>query len=88
MLPALGPFTHLDVEKEMHPVAEQLFELGARRLADGLDAGAALAQHDRLLAVALDVDDLIDSGAPVFEWLPRFGFDRRRIRKFLLQLQI
>ena len=38
--------------------AQQVGNVGPRRRADFLDAAAALAQHDGLLAVALDEDDL------------------------------
>src|SRR5579862_854902 len=61
VLALLGPvLAHLHEQEQMHAAAEDLLQLRARELADLLDRGAALAQHDRLLPVALDVDRLVD----------------------------
>src|SRR5688500_14976514 len=55
----------LDVEEEMDLAAEQYAELGPRRLADRLDPGAALAQHDRPLGRAADQYLLVDGDRAV-----------------------
>src|SRR5205809_2390537 len=50
------PFVNADVEIEENARAERGFELLPRIGADALDHVAALADHDRLLRVALDED--------------------------------
>ena len=60
----------------MDLAAEQIGELLSRRFADRANAGTALAQDDRFLAVARDEDLLMDCGRsirPLFELL---GLDR------------
>ena len=51
-----------------------------------LSRRAALADHDRLLAVALDQDLLADGGRTVRAVLPRLGLDRGGIRQLLVEL--
>src|SRR3954468_10194372 len=80
--PVLLPFrVDLDVEEEVDLAAEQLRQLGPRRLADGADAGAALAEDDRLLAVATDEDLLVDGDRAVLALLILLGLDRAFVRE-------
>ena len=60
----------------------------ARLLADELDRLAALAEHNHLLAVALDIDHLVDADRTILALFPFFGFDRRGIGQFIMQAQI
>ena len=77
MLALFGPvLAHLDEQEQMDAAAEQFFQLLARQFADRLDGRAALAQHDRLLAVALDIDHLVDLHRAVLALFPFLGFDR------------
>ena len=55
--------------------------------ADLLDARAALAEDDRALAVALDVDHLLDAHAAVGPVLPLLRLDRGLVGQFLVKLQ-
>ena len=71
----------------MHRPLEHLAELVPRAGADLLDARAALAEHDRALAVALDIDDLLDPHAAVLALFPFLGLDRGRIGQLLVKLQ-
>src|SRR5262249_17972679 len=71
----------------MNAAAEHALELGAGAGADLLDAPAALAEHDRLLAVALDMDGLRDLDAAIGEFLPTLGLDDGRVGQFLLELE-
>src|SRR6185312_10721169 len=67
---------HLHEQEQVNAPAQQFLQLGARQFADLLDGRAALAQHDRLLAVALDIDHLVDADRSVLALLPLLGFDR------------
>src|ERR1044072_1768998 len=60
---------HLHVQEEMHLPPERLGQLLSRSLADLLDAGAALAEDDRLLGVAGDEDLLVDGDRAVLSLL-------------------
>ena len=71
----------------MHRPLEHLAELVPRAGADLLDARAALAEHDRALAVALDVDDLLDAHAAVLALFPLLGLDRGLVGQLLVKLQ-
>src|SRR5687768_14968666 len=51
---------HLHEQEEMHLLLEDPGELLAGRLADRLQRLAAMPEHDRFLAVALDIDHLLD----------------------------
>ncbi len=51
-----------------------------------LSRASALADHDRLLAVALDQDLLVDDGRAVLAVLPGLGLDRGRIGQLLVEL--
>src|SRR3954468_8256397 len=85
----LLPFrVDLDVEEEMNLAAEQLRQLGPRRLADRADARAALAEHDRLLAVAADEDLLVDGDRAVLALLIFLGLDRALIRELGVELEV
>ena len=57
----------------------------ARQLADELDRLAALAEHDGLLAVALDIDHLVDLDGAVLALLPGLGLDGGGIGQLLVQ---
>src|SRR5262249_25721567 len=87
---ALGivlPFlAHLYEQEQVHAALEQRLELLARGGADRLDALAALAEHDRALAFALDQDRAVDLDAAVVPLLPALGLDRERVGQFLVQL--
>src|ERR1700732_1419895 len=73
----VGPaLAHLDVQEEVHRPLQHLAQLMARAGADLLDARATLAEEDRALAVALDMDGLLDAHAAVGPVLPLFGLDR------------
>src|SRR3954468_3469140 len=85
----LLPFpADLDVEEEVDLAAEQLRELGARRLADRADAGAALAEDDRLLAVAADEDLLVGGDRAVLALLIFLGLDRALIGELGVELEV
>ena len=71
----------------MHRPLQHLAELVARAGADLLDARAALAEEDRALAVALDVDGLLDAHAAVGPVFPLVGLDRGLVGQFLVELQ-
>src|SRR5665213_176232 len=89
MLALLGPvLAHLDEQEEVNAAAEHLFQVGAGQFADLLDGGAALAQHDGFLAVALDEDDLVDLHRAVLALLPLLGFHRGGVGQFVMQAQI
>ncbi len=60
----------------------------ARGLADLLQLRAALAEDDRLLAVALDQDLLVDHGRAVLAVLPFLGLDRGRIGQLGVELVV
>src|ERR671913_1035016 len=84
----VGPaLAHFDVQEEVHRPLQHLAELVAGAGADLLDLGAALAQHDGALALALDVDDLLDARAAVGPVLPLLGLDRGLVGQLLVELQ-
>ena len=72
----------------MHFPAELVADRLARGLADLLQLRAALAEHDRLLAVALDEDLLVDDGRSVLAVLPFLGLDRRGVGEFGVELEV
>src|ERR1051326_2654140 len=77
VLALLGPIlAHLDEQEEVYAAAEQRLHLAAGVLADGLDGLTALAEHDRLLAFPLHIDDLVDLGGAVLALLPFLRLDR------------
>src|SRR5215813_9240983 len=51
---------HLDEQEQMHGMAYDLGQFLPRVLADRLDGGSTLAEHDLALAFALDKDRLLD----------------------------
>src|SRR6516164_3532074 len=63
-----------------------MFELGASPAADRLDALPTLAQHDRALPGALDVNRLLDPCAAVWLILPSLSFDRASVWYLVMQL--
>src|SRR5580765_1836915 len=75
------------MQEEMHRPLEHLAELMAGPRADLLDPRAALAQENRALAVALDVDGLLDAHAAVLAVFPLLGLYRRLVGQLLVQLQ-
>src|SRR5215472_7361204 len=79
-------FAHLDEQKKVHRLLDQPRDLGARRGADCLDGGAALAEHDLALAFALHVDRLLDPYRAVAQLLPHLGLDRRAVGQLLVHL--
>ena len=78
-------FAHLDEQEEMHRRFGDLGDLLARFGADRLQRLAALPDHDLLLAVALDIDRLLDPDRAILHLLPGFGLDRRLVGQFLMQ---
>src|SRR3954468_12913372 len=78
----------LDVEEEVDFAAEQGRQLGAGRLPDRADAGAALAQHDRLLARLGDEDLLVDDRRSVLPLLELLRLDRAFIGKLGVELEV
>ena len=71
----------------MNAALQQPLELGARGCADALDLRAALAEDDRFLAGALDMNRLGDLDAAILALFPAFGLDRGGIGQFLVKLQ-
>jgi hypothetical protein len=61
------------MQEEVDLRAQQIGKLFSRRFADGLELGAALAQHDAALAVARDHDLLVDFDRAVLAILIAFG---------------
>ena len=84
----LVPFRiDLHVQEQVHRAAEMLRDLGSRAAAPiAFSRAPALADDDRLLAVALDQDLLVDDGRAVGAVLPGLGLDRRRIGQLLVEL--
>src|SRR6266550_7440912 len=78
------PREYFDVEVEVHLLADERLDLGARRLPQRLDGAPAFADDDALLAVAL----YEQGGANIHRarGLAEF-FDRARdaVRKFLVR---
>src|SRR5262249_506968 len=60
---------HLDEQKQVHGSFDHVGYFAPRVCADRLDRPAALAEHDLTLALALDIDRLLDSGRAVLEFL-------------------
>ncbi len=79
--PALA---HLHEQEQVH-LLDDLGDLLARLGADRLDGRAALAEHDLALALALDIDRLLDAHRAVAQFLPAVGLDRRLIGQLLVQ---
>ena len=71
----------------MHRPLKHLAELVAGAGADLLDLRAALAERNGALALALDVDDLLDARAAVGPVFPLLGLDRGLVGQFLVKLQ-
>src|SRR5581483_11060932 len=78
---------HLDEQEQVDAALQHRLQLAAGAGADGFDPAAALAEHDRALAGAAHIDDLVDADAAVLALLPRFGLDRRGIGQFVMQLE-
>src|SRR5215472_11840610 len=86
VLARLGPvFADLHEQKEVHVAVEHLFEVCARGGADLLDRPAALAERNRLLPFALNIDRLVDLYRTVLAFLPFLGPHGRCIRQFVVQ---
>ena len=69
----------------MHLAFENLAKLDARGLADGLDGLALVAEHDLALAVAFNIDDLLNAHVAVLHVFPFFRLDMGVVRQFLMQ---
>src|SRR5690348_16769170 len=69
----------LDMQEQVDRAAEMLSDLGARRSADLLQPAAALADDNRLLAIALDEDLLADGGRAIGSVFPGLGLDGGRV---------
>src|SRR5262249_11719100 len=81
-------FPHLDVKKKMNRLLNRRGDLDPRRSADRLNGLAALAEHDLALALARDIDGLLNADRAVLELLPNFGLHGRLIRQLLVQAQV
>src|SRR5262249_20932762 len=77
-VPALA---HLDEQEEVNRSVDHLGDLFSRGHRDLLDGRALGAERDLLLAVAHDIDGLLDADAAVGKFLPGFGLDRETIGK-------
>ena len=71
----------------MDAPAKEFLQLLPRGLADRLDGFALVAQHDALVAVAGDIDHLVDPGRAVLALFPVLGFHRHLVGQFLVQAQ-
>ena len=80
-------FADFDVEAQVDALFQDGFQLLAGGGADRLDHAAALAQHDPLLAVALDIDHLRDAHAAVLERFPGLGLHGHAVGQLLAQPQ-
>jgi hypothetical protein len=63
----------------MHLTVQKSRNLGPRRRADRLDSLSAIAQHNPLMPIARDIDELIDPGRTVGLVFPLFGLDGQLI---------
>src|SRR4029079_6465509 len=81
LAPALA---HLHEQEQVHLGLGCLGYVLARRRADRLDALATFAEHDFALALALDVDRLLDPYLAVAQLLPLLGFHRGLVWQFLM----
>src|SRR5262249_45090628 len=68
--PALA---YLHEQEQVHGGFDHVGDLAPRLGADRLDGGSALAEHDLPLALALNVDRLLDPGRAILELLPLIG---------------
>src|SRR4029453_1064248 len=84
LAPALA---HLDEQKQVHGSLDHVCDLAPCIGADRLDGLAALAEHDFTLALALDIDRLLDSSRAILEFLPDIGLDRGLILQVLMHPQ-
>ena len=71
----------------MDVAAEERLELGAGGLADGLDRRALGPEGDALVAVAGDVDDLVDLHRAVLALLPALGLDGELVGELLVEAE-
>ena len=79
----------LDVDEQVHRTVEEFFaEFLAGLLADPFQGLAALAQDDRALALALDIDGLLDAGRAVLAFLEGRVRDCRGRRQLLVDPQV
>ena len=69
----------------MNLALEIFLHVGAGQLADELHRLAALAEHDGLLAVTLDIDHLADLDGAVLALLPALGLNGGGIGQLLVQ---
>src|SRR6187397_293513 len=79
---------HLHEQEQVHLLLDDVGKLALRRLADRLDRLPGLAEHDLLLAIAFDIDGLLDADRTVLALGPALGLDRGLIRQFLVQFQV
>src|SRR6187402_1659511 len=88
-LAALRPvLVDFHVQEQVHRHPEDRAQLLARLLADGLDPRAALAEDDRLLAVATDDDLLVDLDAAVLALGVALGAHRAVVGQLLVELLV
>src|SRR6185312_12766330 len=76
--PALA---HLHEQEQVHLALGDLFDFAARGFADRPDRRAALAEHDLALALALDIDRLLDAHGIAAQILPLLGLDSGVVRQ-------
>mmetsp|Transcript_22661 Transcript_22661/g.37215 ORF Transcript_22661/g.37215 Transcript_22661/m.37215 type:complete len:315 (-) Transcript_22661:2405-3349(-) len=71
----------------MHFAAQKFGQLGPAGLAHRLDGLALVAQYDTFVAVAHDIDDLVNPGRTIFALFPSLRLDGELVRQFLMQAQ-
>ena len=71
----------------MHRPVERLGQFLLRRLANGFDARAALAEHDGALARPAHIDGLVDAHAAIVELLPAGRLGRNVVGNLVMQAQ-
>src|SRR5690606_1850335 len=84
----IGPlFADFDEEEEVDRHLVHFHEFAAGFRADGLDGLTASAEHDLLVAVAGDIDHLIDLVGAVLLDLETLGFDRGVVGDLVVDAQ-
>src|SRR5262249_26485531 len=81
-------FAYLDEQEKMYGRLDHLGDFPPRLASDCLYAAAGFAQHDFSLALALDVNRLLNADRAVFALLPALRLDCDLIWELLVQRQI
>src|SRR5690606_35962003 len=72
-------------QEEMHFRSEHFLKFGARELADRLDRLPAGAERDLALALALDIDHLLDADRAVLLVLPLLRLHGELVGKLVME---